>query len=301
MLTNGKKKKRPSAEVLDGVILVAKVTKDIGETLPVLAPLKGAMGVLITILENAKKSKTNADDWEILATEIKGRLESIQDALKDKTPSSPLQALVTRYSKSLEDILGELNPRADAKKGSIGSILGFLAANAETERINDVKRKMGDAYSRFAVELNILTQTNVEDVQEGQKDLHQSIASNHAQTLQEHHNTRKQIDEIEVVNLLKGVSTAYLANGGIHKRCMKETRHSVLEKIETWRSDPDTTQILWLADVAGAGKSTVAKRWLRSGRQMEFWRVDSSSHEMRRKLVLQSSSSALLHNRDSPI
>ncbi|PVF94573.1 hypothetical protein CPB86DRAFT_828491, partial [Serendipita vermifera] len=248
MSTIGNKKKRPSEEVLDGVILVAKVTKDIRETLPVLAPLKGAMGVLITILENVKKAKTNTGDWEAMAKEIKSRLESIQDALKDKTPSPPLQTLVTRYSKSLEGILSELNPLSNTKKGSMGLMLGFLAANTESERINDARRKMGDAYSQFTMELNLLTQINVEEIHGNQKDIHQ-----------EQLDTRKQIDEIEAVNLLKGVATAYLANGGIHKRCMKETRRSVLEEIEKWRSDPDECQILWLADVAGAGKSTVAK------------------------------------------
>jgi hypothetical protein len=65
--------------------------------------------------------------------------------------------------------------------------------------------------------------------------------------------------ELEVDNLLRGVATAYLANGGIHKRCMKETRLPVLEKIDKWRLDPFGPRILWLSDVAGAGKSTVAK------------------------------------------
>ncbi|PVF94574.1 hypothetical protein CPB86DRAFT_712903 [Serendipita vermifera] len=40
---------------------------------------------------------------------------------------------------------------------------------------------------------------------------------------------------------------------------MKDTRHSILEEIEDWLSNPDAPQVLWLADVAGAGKSTVAK------------------------------------------
>jgi hypothetical protein len=40
---------------------------------------------------------------------------------------------------------------------------------------------------------------------------------------------------------------------------MKGTRESILEKIETWRLDPLAPRILWLADVAGSGKSTVAK------------------------------------------
>jgi hypothetical protein len=40
---------------------------------------------------------------------------------------------------------------------------------------------------------------------------------------------------------------------------MKGTRQSQLEAIEAWRLDPLAPQILWLTDVAGAGKSTVAK------------------------------------------
>jgi hypothetical protein len=53
--------------------------------------------------------------------------------------------------------------------------------------------------------------------------------------------------------------TASMASGDIHRKCMEGTRRSVLEKIEQWRVDPAAPQVLWLADVAGSGKSTVAK------------------------------------------
>jgi hypothetical protein len=66
-------------------------------------------------------------------------------------------------------------------------------------------------------------------------------------------------DYPDEINLIRGVATAYMANGNIHRRCMKGTRHKVLEEIERWRLDLLSPQILWLADVAGAGKSTVAK------------------------------------------
>jgi hypothetical protein len=56
-----------------------------------------------------------------------------------------------------------------------------------------------------------------------------------------------------------------MANGDIHESCMRGTRESILEQIRTWMSseDPHTSQILWLADAAGAGKSTVAKHLTR--------------------------------------
>jgi hypothetical protein len=41
------------------------------------------------------------DEWEALATETNERLESLKESVKDKEPSSSLQALVTKYSKSV--------------------------------------------------------------------------------------------------------------------------------------------------------------------------------------------------------
>jgi hypothetical protein len=60
-----------------------------------------------------------------------------------------------------------------------------------------------------------------------------------------------------------------MANGDIHKKCMKGTRQPILEEIEKWRLDSQSPGVLWLADVAGAGKSTVAKemaeKWMSNG------------------------------------
>jgi hypothetical protein len=58
-----------------------------------------------------------------------------------------------------------------------------------------------------------------------------------------------------------------MANGNIHKKCMKGTRQLALEEIEKWHLDSQAPQILWLADVAGAGKSTVAKDVMEKWRQ----------------------------------
>jgi hypothetical protein len=60
-----------------------------------------------------------------------------------------------------------------------------------------------------------------------------------------------------------------MASGGIHRRCMEGTRRTILDRVEEWRLDPLSLQVLWLADVAGAGKSTVAKevaeKWKEQG------------------------------------
>jgi hypothetical protein len=66
---------------------------------------------------------------------------------------------------------------------------------------------------------------------------------------------------LEETLLLKGLDTAHMANGDIHESCMTGTREKILEEARIWRAneDPATPQIFWLADVAGSGKSTVAK------------------------------------------
>jgi hypothetical protein len=43
--------------VIDGVMAFAEVTKSTGASLPVLAPLKGALETLVTLLQNAKVSR----------------------------------------------------------------------------------------------------------------------------------------------------------------------------------------------------------------------------------------------------
>jgi hypothetical protein len=50
------RKRKQQGEVIDGVIAFAEVTKSTGASLPVLAPLKGAMETLVTLLQNAKVS-----------------------------------------------------------------------------------------------------------------------------------------------------------------------------------------------------------------------------------------------------
>jgi hypothetical protein len=54
MSSGGKSKRRRLDEVLDGAILVAKGTKEVGGSVPILAPLKVSMGSVITLMENLK-------------------------------------------------------------------------------------------------------------------------------------------------------------------------------------------------------------------------------------------------------
>ncbi|CAG8546927.1 15389_t:CDS:2 [Acaulospora colombiana] len=72
-------------------------------------------------------------------------------------------------------------------------------------------------------------------------------------------------EEYSAIRSLKTVS----ANGDIHGICMEGTRLQILQEINEWKHANDAPQILWLCDVAGAGKSTVAKQLV------EAWKEES--------------------------
>jgi hypothetical protein len=58
--------------------------------------------------------------------------------------------------------------------------------------------------------------------------------------------------------------------GEHHNPCLPHTREKVLNSIREWAQDPTSPQVLWLTDVAGSGKSTIAKHlsdeWRKEGR-----------------------------------
>ncbi|PVG00372.1 hypothetical protein CPB86DRAFT_680562, partial [Serendipita vermifera] len=55
------------------------------------------------------------------------------------------------------------------------------------------------------------------------------------------------------------LQTATMASGDIHQKCMEGTRQPILKEVERWRTNAKSPQVLWVADVAGSGKSTIAK------------------------------------------
>ncbi|KIM19759.1 hypothetical protein M408DRAFT_47899, partial [Serendipita vermifera MAFF 305830] len=64
--------------------------------------------------------------------------------------------------------------------------------------------------------------------------------------------------DIAVIRALKIVNNP---GGNQHQTCTEDTRVHLLNEIRTWANDQATNQkILWIADRAGTGKSTVAKQ-----------------------------------------
>ncbi|PVF91284.1 hypothetical protein CPB86DRAFT_361534 [Serendipita vermifera] len=103
------------------------------------------------------------------------------------------------------------------------------------------------------------THARVLEIQEEQHRVDHMIKEIHA----EQKEISLKLTEAEQITLLKGLTTARLANGDNHDTCMKGTRSFILDEARSWMEDGNSPQIFWLADVAGSGKSTVANHLAR--------------------------------------
>ncbi|CAG8640812.1 16259_t:CDS:2, partial [Acaulospora colombiana] len=227
-------------------------------------------------------ARRRQEEWTSLAMDIKDRLESVQNAVKDQSASPDLQVLVSNYSQELEHVLRGLilsnRSQSSSTKAVLGTIKTALTVDNEREKIKHSIAQMNEAYNRFMVGLQILIRKGVEELQNGQTHIHQTIqdhrtehAESYAQiraVYQEQLEAKNQFIEAEEINLIKGMVTAHLANGSVHQKCMNGTRHSLLGEIDEWRVKSDSSQILWLSGVAGVGKSTVARELV------DKWKLD---------------------------
>jgi hypothetical protein len=116
----------------------------------------------------------------------------------------------------------------------------------------------------FQLVMNIQTHERVRRVEES-VDFIRDNMSKHHNALDNSRLTRSIDDEITKLEVVGDII------GEHHSPCLPHTRKKVLHSIREWAQDPTSPQILWLTDVAGAGKSTIAKHlsdeWRREGRQ----------------------------------
>jgi hypothetical protein len=111
--------------------------------------------------------------------------------------------------------------------------------------------------------MNIQTHERVRRVEES-VDFIKDNMSKHQKPLDNSQLTRSIDDEITKLEVVGDII------GEHHNPCLPHTRQKVLHSIREWAQDPTSPQVLWLTDVAGAGKSTIAKHladeWRREGR-----------------------------------
>ncbi|PVG02915.1 hypothetical protein CPB86DRAFT_724318, partial [Serendipita vermifera] len=281
MTPKGRKRQRFD-DAINAAIVVAKLARDAGDTSPLLGPLKASMGMLITLLENVKDVRKCEEDWETLSNHLADRISMLYEYIKDKSMTVDLLEIVSNYKEILERVVREIEPLARKHKAWYETT---VYAKGDGDRIKDATRDMDEAFNKFTTQFQMQTLLGVAEIQNIQSTVHHELVSHrndhaqsHARILEvqdgqrgldqkmddirtEQEGVKTKLTETDEALLLKGLGNADMANGEIHETCMRGTREPILNQIRQWMRNehPDTSQILWLADVAGSGKSTVAK------------------------------------------
>ncbi|CAG8746953.1 454_t:CDS:2, partial [Acaulospora colombiana] len=215
---------------------VAKIAKDAGETIPLLAPLKAAMGIMITLLEVIKDVRKCEEDWETLSNHLANRIGLLQGYLANKPANVELQEMVAEYKGQVQVVRG-IEPLARKHKTWYQSIIGV---KSDEDKIQESIREMDEAFNTFTMKLQIQVQQGVSQIQVGQELIHEEViahrtdhAKSHARILEAHEvqkdmgNTKDCSEETILLNTL---SAATFANGDEHDICLKETRVAILEE-----------------------------------------------------------------------
>ncbi|PVF92192.1 hypothetical protein CPB86DRAFT_830154 [Serendipita vermifera] len=301
-MTPKERKRRQFENAINSAILAATVARSAGDSTPLLGPLKGLMGSLIGVLENVKGARKFEEDWEELSSALESRIKMLQEYIDNKPASVELQELVSNYKqyvpalcfsssvqyggfnpyRILERVVREVDPLAKRHK-----IWSAVSSSNDSAQIRDITRRMDGALKDFTTQLQMRMEEDISHIYSGQQAIEGELmahrtdhARTHARILEiqedqrrmehvmedmhtEQRETRSKLTEAEEVLLLKGLTTAHLANGDNHEVCMKGTRSFILDEARLWADDENGPQIFWLADVAGSGKSTVANHLAR--------------------------------------
>ncbi|KAG8798546.1 hypothetical protein FRC20_007099 [Serendipita sp. 405] len=243
-------------EIIDAALLGAKVIKDASDASEVLAPLKATAGIVITILETARGVKTNKEDWATLIKYLSSQIKDMQGILlRCPTPhSTALLLAVNSYEQKLQNILTKVR-----LVGTRGLAEGILRQRTDKEEIIDLNRNAEIYWADFVRAISIQTHETVHRIERGVNRMRSGVNRDECS-----------VDSIGDNSHIKELVPLSSATGEDHDICLHGTRTEVLDLIRQWVNDPSASQLWWLTDVAGAGKSTIAKHlsteWKHQGR-----------------------------------
>ncbi|CCA75075.1 related to F-box and wd40 domain protein, putative-Talaromyces stipitatus [Serendipita indica DSM 11827] len=260
---------------IDRGILFLNVAQGISESSDLLAPLKAACGATITLLESINSSTANQDAWSHLVTSIKrhqraliqqlGRLEMDKATLGN---ASQLMQLIEDYQRRVDSSRGDVS---DALFRVLAQILGevFKESSVTEEDIHGTKLGLRRLMTRIGtVELEAGAIASLyEQLKEANSHLMTALQLYVASETTE---TKEMLGNVQSLLMNSTVVTVNLRHGNQHDRCLEGTRVAILSQLEQWGRDLDSQhRIFFLGDVAGKGKSTVAKemvcRWEEQG------------------------------------
>ncbi|KAG8836889.1 hypothetical protein FRC18_010515 [Serendipita sp. 400] len=235
--------------IIDGALLSAKLIKDASEAAAVLGPLKVTAGLVITILETIRDVKTNKEDWVTLGEHLSNQIKDIHDDLSrcPTAPSTELLLVVNTYEQKLGNILAKV--RLTTGRGRFER---YLHSRMDKEEIGTLRRDVDTCWKDFMRKITVQVHEAAHRIEEGVKNVETSV------------------DAIGDTSYIAKLVPFPSATGADHNTCLTGTRTEVLDYVRQWVDYQNPTQVCWLTDVAGAGKSTIAKQlsgeWKTEGR-----------------------------------
>ncbi|PVF94103.1 WD40 repeat-like protein [Serendipita vermifera] len=234
---------------LDSALVVANLAKDTLAAAPVPSPIKDAAAVLITVLETIREVKSNKEAWVRFGTTLSDQINAMQANIDGCSPphSKALLQMANRYEIKLNNILTKV--RAASSRSLLDR---HLSRRTDKEEIAQLMSDMESYWKEFMLEISTKT--------------HEVVNRTEGAV----NRTEEGVNHLLYGSYIKDLEVIKDSGWDVHRACLPGTRTQVLDTINAWANDCTSDQVLWLADVAGSGKSTIARhlaeQWRGSGR-----------------------------------
>ncbi|PVF95978.1 WD40 repeat-like protein [Serendipita vermifera] len=233
---------------LDSALAVANLANDTLAVASVPSPIKDAAAILITVLETIREVKSNKEAWAQFGTRLSDQINDIQTNLAGCPPphSTALLLMANRYQVKLNNILTKV--RAASSRNLFDR---HLNRRTDKEEITQLMSDMDSCWKDFILEMSTKTHEAVNRIEKAVN------------------RTEEGLNHLLYTNYIEKLEVLKDSGWDVHRACLPGTRIRVLNAINAWMNQPSSDQVLWLTDVAGSGKSTIARhlaeQWRASG------------------------------------
>ncbi|KAG8864181.1 hypothetical protein FRC20_010319 [Serendipita sp. 405] len=140
----------------------------------------------------------------------------------------------------------------------------------DKEEIATLRRDVDTCWKDFMRKITVQVHETAHRIEEGVKNVKEDMTNVRKDVKNVERKVETSADVIGDINYIARLVPLPSATGADHNTCLTGTRTGVLDYIRQWVDHKNTTQVCWLTDVAGAGKSTIAKQlsdeWRTEGR-----------------------------------
>ncbi|PVF92295.1 hypothetical protein CPB86DRAFT_830098, partial [Serendipita vermifera] len=262
-------------QALDPALAVAKLAKDLLAVAPVPSPIKEASTVLITVLQTIREVKSNKEAWIQLGIALSSQIDAIGKSLNECTPphSTALVIMANRYEVKLNNVLTKVQMAR-----SRGPVDRYLKHGTDREDIAHLASDVDSCWKEFMQEMSIKTHEAVNRT-EAAVNRTEGVVNRTEGTVNRTegamNRTEEGVNHLLYTTYIKDLEVLKDSGWDVHQACLPGTRIQVLNDIEAWANNPHSNQVLWLTDVAGSGKSTIARhlaeQWKKTGQLGGFF------------------------------